>query len=270
VPVGAGLSSSAALSCSAGLAAAELAGLDWASDAAGRARLVQVCVRGENEIAQVPSGGLDQAAALQCEAGHALLLDCADHSLQQVPFDLAAQGLALLVIDTRAEHTHSGNEYAARRAACEAAARELRVDFLRDVLAQPLGATLAALDDAVLRPLVRHVVTEIERVQQVCALLEADRVREIGPLMDASHASLRDDYRVSAPGLDLAVEVARGAGALGARMTGGGFGGSAIALVPDARVEAVAEAVHEAFAARRWPKPAFLLAEASSSGRRIR
>ena len=270
VPVGSGLSSSAALSCSMVLAAAELAGLTWADDDEGRARLVQVSVRGENEIARVPSGGLDQAASLQCEIGHALLLDCADHSLSQVPFDVGADGLALLVIDTRAEHTHSGNEYAARRAACEEAARELRVPFLRDVADDPLEQTLAALDERELRPLVRHVVTEIARVHQVCELLDAGRLADIGPLMDASHASLRDDYRVSAPGLDLAVDVARSTGALGARMTGGGFGGSAIALVPAGIVDDVAAAVHEAFAARRWSPPAFLLAEPSPSGRRIR
>ncbi|WP_426562737.1 galactokinase [Angustibacter sp. McL0619] len=270
VPVGAGLSSSAALSCSMVLAAAELAGLNWADDDAGRARLVQVSVRGENEIAQVPSGGLDQAAALQCEPGHALLLDCADHSLAQVPFDVRVHGLALLVIDTRAEHTHSGNEYAARRAACEEAARELRVTFLREVADDPLEQTLAALDERELRPLVRHVVSEIARVQQVCELLDAGRLPEIGPLMDASHVSLRDDYRVSAPQLDVAVEVARTTGALGARMTGGGFGGSAIALLPLDAVDAVSEAVHEAFARRHWTSPAFLLAEPSPSGRRIR
>jgi galactokinase len=270
VPVGAGLSSSAALSCSMVLAAAELAGLTWADDDAGRARLVQVSVRGENEIAQVPSGGLDQAAALQCETGHALLLDCTDHSLAQVPFDVGADGLALLVMDTRAEHTHAGNEYAARRAACEEAARELRVSFLREVADVPLEQTLAALDERELRPLVRHVVSEIARVQQVCELLESGRLADIGPLMDASHVSLRDDYRVSAPGLDVAVDVAREHGALGARMTGGGFGGSAIALVPTDAVDTVAQAVHEAFAARRWTAPAFLLAEPSASGRRIR
>ncbi|GAA4347871.1 galactokinase [Angustibacter luteus] len=270
VPVGSGLSSSAALSCSAVLAAAELAGLSWADDDEGRARLVQLAVRGENVIAQVPSGGLDQAAALHCEAGHALLLDCADHSLEQVPFDVAADGLALLVMDTRAEHTHSGNEYAARRAACEEAARELRVETLREVADDPVEATLAALDERELRPLVRHVVTEIDRVRQVCALLDEGRLPDLGPLFDASHASLRDDYRVSAPGLDVAVEVARSAGALGARMTGGGFGGSAIALVPVGSVDDVALAVHEAFVERGWVEPAFLLAEPSSPGRRLR
>jgi galactokinase len=197
-------------------------------------------------------------------------LDCADHSLEQVPFDVAADGLALLVMDTRAEHTHSGNEYAARRAACEEAARELRVGTLREVADDPLEATLAALDERELRPLVRHVVTEIDRVRQVCALLDDGRLPAIGPLFDASHASLRDDYRVSAPGLDVAVEVARSAGALGARMTGGGFGGSAIALVPVEAVDGVTRAVHQAFAERGWVEPAFLLAEPSAPGRRLR
>ncbi len=269
VPVGAGLSSSAALSCSTVLACDDLAGLGWAADDAGRARLVEVCVRAENDVALAPTGGMDQAASLHCQAGHALLLDCADGGFRQVPFDVQAAGLALLVVDTRAEHEHSGGEYAQRRAGCEAAARALGVPQLRGIAPDGLAEALDRLD-ADLRPLVRHVVTEIGRVRDVVHLLTDGDLAAVGPVLDASHASLRDDYQVSAAELDLAVDTARQAGALGARMTGGGFGGSAIALVPAARVETVAEEVAEAFARKGWRAPAFLLAQPSSSGRRLR
>ena len=240
----------------------------WASSDAGRAQLVDACVRAENEVAQAPTGGMDQAAALRSSAGHALLLDCRDGSVGQVPFDLAADGLALLVIDTRAEHSHSDGEYAERRAGCEAAARHLGVASLREVADAPLDETLHRLSDD-LKPLVRHVVSEIGRVREVVDLLRAGQVRQIGPVLDASHVSLRDDYRVSAAELDLAVYTARVAGALGARMTGGGFGGSAIALVPaDAAVE-VAEHVHRSFTAAGLRLPGFLLAQPSAAGHRV-
>jgi galactokinase len=269
VPVGAGLSSSAALSCSTILAADDLLGTGWATDDVGRARLVDACVRAENEVAQAPTGGMDQAAALRCTAGHALLLDCRDGCVEQVPFDLVAHDLALLVIDTRAEHSHSGGEYADRRAGCEAAARDLGVTSLREVVDAPLDETLNRLSDNALKPLVRHVVSEIGRVRDVVDLLRAGRVREIGPVLDASHVSLRDDYRVSAKELDLAVYTARVAGALGARMTGGGFGGSAIALVPADAANEVAEHVHASFTAARLRPPGFLLAQPSAAGHRV-
>jgi galactokinase len=268
VPVGSGLSSSAALSCAAVLAADELAGLGWAADDDGRARLADVCMQAENEVALAPTGGMDQTAALRSRAGHATLLDCRDGSVRHVPFDLAAAGLAILVIDTRAGHQNADGQYARRRSGCELAARELGVATLREVADRPLAATLDQLD-AELRPLVRHVITEIGRVERLVALLDADRVGEAGPVLDASHESLRADYQVSCPELDLAVEAARSAGALGARMTGGGFGGSAIALVPAGRLAPVADAVHEAFAKADLTTPRFLVAEAAAAGRRV-
>ncbi|GAB3593745.1 galactokinase [Angustibacter peucedani] len=270
VPVGSGLSSSAALSCSTVLAADELSGTGWAADDAGRSRLVDVCVRAENEVAQAATGGMDQAASLRARAGHALLLDCRSGEVEHVPLDVEAAGLALVVVDTRAEHEHSGGEYALRRAGCEAAARALGVATLREVADQPLDETLARLDDPALHPLVRHVVSEIGRVHELVSLLRNGSVASAGPLLDASHASLRDDYRVSARELDLAVETARAAGALGARMTGGGFGGSAVALVPADQVDEVAAGVHDAFARERLRSPAFLLASPSTSGHRVR
>lgn len=276
VPYGAGLSSSAALEASVAVALDATYGLGLAGtadrpDDAGRAVLAAACVRAENEVAGAPTGGMDQSASLRAQAGHALLLDCLDGSVRQVPFDLAAHGLALLVIDTRAEHALVDGQYAARRTTCEAAAARLGIATLREIgglsgLATALATLEAdggrAADLAVRR--VRHVVTEIVRVEDFVALLDAGRVREIGPLMDASHTSLRDDYEVSCRELDLAVATARSAGALGARMTGGGFGGSAIALVEADAVERVAHAIAAAFETTGLTAPAFLLSPPSA------
>jgi galactokinase len=267
VPLGAGLSSSAAVECAVALALDELFELGLAGTDEGRAALAAACVRAENEVAGAPTGGMDQAASLRSTAGHALLLDTLDHSVAQVPFPLAEAGLALLVIDTRAEHALVDGQYAARRDACHAAAARLGVGTLREVA--DLDAALAALADPVQQQRVRHVVTEIARVEQFVALVRADRVQEVGPLMDASHESLRVDYEVSCDELDVAVAAARSAGALGARMTGGGFGGSAIALVTAERAAAVAAAVGEAFAERGWPAPGILLASPSPGGARV-
>lgn len=276
VPYGSGLSSSAALEASVAVALDATARLDLAGPAdqprdAGRALLAAACVRAENEVAGAPTGGMDQSASLRAQAGHALLLDCLDGSVRQVPFDLAADGLALLVIDTRAEHALVDGQYAARRTTCEAAAARLGIGTLREIhgtdgLAAAL-ATLAADGGAeadVAARRVRHVVTEIARVEEFVALLDARRVHEVGPLMDASHASLRDDYEVSCRELDLAVTTARSAGALGARMTGGGFGGSAIALVEADAVEGVAAAIAAAFDSAGLTAPTFLLAPPSA------
>jgi galactokinase len=267
VPYGAGLSSSAALESAFAVAFDAVFGLGLASDDAGRARLAAACVRAENEIAGAPTGGLDQASSLRCHAGHALLLDCRDGSVEQVPFDLAAAGLALLVVDTKAEHALVDGQYAARRATCEQAARLLGVPTLREVADAPDAgaAALAALDDgtadgAVRVRRVRHVVGEIGRVREFVGLLRAGRTDEVGPAMDASHASLRDDYEVSCLELDLVVSTARAAGALGARMTGGGFGGSAIALVRAGTEASVAAAVAAAFDEAGLRAPEFLLA----------
>ena len=261
VPVGSGLSSSAALSCSVALALDAVNAL-----AQDRAALAADCVRAENEIAGAPTGGMDQAAALRAQQGHALLLDCRDQSVRHVPFDPAAHGLALLVIDTRAEHALVDGQYAARRATCEESAALLGVATLRDLTDSPgrPASALEALADGTpegeLRVRrVRHVLTEIARVQDFVALLDAGGLRDVGPLLDASHASLRDDYEVSSHELDLAVEAARAAGALGARMTGGGFGGSAIALVETQDVGAVADAVDAAFRDHALRPPAFVV-----------
>lgn len=285
VPLGAGLSSSAALECATAVALDDIAGLGLAGRGdGGRALLAALCVRAENEIAGAPTGGMDQAIAMRAQPGHALLLDCADGSARQVPLDLAAAGLELLVIDTRAPHRLVDGQYGRRRAVCEEAARRLHVPTLRVVAdavsdgAHSLDDVLGRLDDVEQQARVRHVVTEIHRVRRLVdvlaaaapgagpgAVLGGDALAEAGRLLDASHLSLALDYEVSCPELDVAVAAARGAGAHGARMTGGGFGGSAIALVDAAATSRVAAEVEQAFAARGFAPPAFLLATASQA-----
>ena len=286
VPLGGGLSSSAALECSAAVAIDEVAGLGLAGtpeepDDAGRARLVTNCVRTENEMAGAPTGGMDQSASLRCREGHALELDCRDGSVAHVPFDLTAEGLALLVIDTKAKHSLDDGQYGARRAACERAARILGVELLADIAIGDLPGALERLscadDDAIeLVKRTRHVVTEIDRTRQLVALLQdgrplrGEKLAETGRLMDASHESLRVDYECTCPELDVAVEAARTAGAHGARMTGGGFGGSAIALVDADAVHEVATAVAGAYEREGFNPPAFLDAvPAAPAGRLV-
>ncbi|MEZ0448465.1 galactokinase [Cellulomonas sp. ICMP 17802] len=267
VPYGAGLSSSAALEASVAVALDAVFALGLAGSDEGRATLAALCVRAENEIAGAPTGGMDQAAALRAQQGHALLLDCLDGSVRHVPFDLAAHDLALLVVDTRAEHALVDGQYAARRASCEAAAARLGVGTLREISDDPRGLewALDKLDDEVQVRRVRHVVNEIDRVTWFVALLDAGEVGLVGTLMNQSHASLRDDYEVSCRELDLVVDTARVAGAVGARMTGGGFGGSAIALVSADEVDRVAQAVADAFADAGLRAPAFLVATAAAA-----
>jgi len=260
---GAALSSSAALECATALALTELHGLS-----VPRPQLAAIARRAENEFAGIPTGIMDQSASLLCRAGHALLLDCRSGETSDVPFDLPAAGLVLLVIDTRVRHALADGRYATRRRACEEAARALGVGSLRDVTDDP-GA-LDAIADPVLRRRARHVITENGRVLAAVALLRAGDIAGCGTLLSASHRSLRYDFEVSWPQADAAVDAAVAAGALGARMTGGGFGGSIIALArartgPDVRAD-----VCDAFARRGWPQPGFLEALPSAGALRLR
>ena len=280
VPYGAGLSSSAALEASFAIALDDVFSLDLGADDEGRTELAAACIRAENEVAGASTGGMDQSASLLSRTGTALLLDMRDGTRTHFPFDLAAVGLALLVIDTRAPHQLVDSQYGQRRATCEAAADRLGIPTLREITQAGLASALAALDDVVLpdgstvpadvvRRRVRHVVTEIGRVEEFVAVLTSGSVHDVGPLMDASHTSLRDDYEVSCAELDVAVEAARSAGAFGARMTGGGFGGSAIALVDADDVERVTEAVRAAFATRGWAEPGTLTATGDAAASRV-
>ena len=264
VPTGAGLSSSAALEVVIALALNDLFGLGLQ-----RWQLARLCQRAENVYVGAPTGIMDQTASACCERGHALFLDTRDLSQKQIPFDLAAEGMRLLVVDTRVKHAHSGGEYGKRRAGCEKGAALLGVDALRDIAYEDLDTSLARLgDEEEVRRLVRHVVTEDHRVERVVALLEAGDTRAIGPVLTEGHASLRDDFQVSCPELDLVVEAANAAGALGARMTGGGFGGSAIVLVEAPDVDTITKAVEEAFAAAGFKAPRVFEAVPSAGARR--
>ncbi|WP_369178529.1 galactokinase [Streptomyces mutabilis] len=265
VPSGAGLSSSAALEVVLALALNDLYSLGlrgW--------QLARLCQRAENVYVGAPVGIMDQTASACCEAGHALFLDTRDLSQRQIPFDLAAEGMRLLVVDTQVKHSHSEGEYGKRRAGCEKGAALLGVDALRDVPYAELDAALERLaDDEEVSRLVRHVVTEDERVERVVALLESGDTRAIGPVLVEGHASLRDDFRISCPELDLVVDTALTSGALGARMTGGGFGGSAIVLADASDADAITKAVEEAFAAAGFTAPRVFEAVPSAGARRL-
>jgi galactokinase len=259
VPLGAGLSSSAALECSAALAVCGLLGLDV--DDALRHRLIRACMRAETEVAGAPTGGMDQTVSLLATADAALLIDFDDDSSQPVPLGLADAGLTLLVTDTRVQHALVDGGYAARRADCEAAAAALGVPSLR----QASLDDLAGIDDERVRRRATHIVTEIARVRDAVDAIEAGDWAGVGRLFAASHVSMRDDFEISCPELDLTVATAVEAGAIGARMTGGGFGGSAVALVPSERVDAVVRAVDTAFVAAGFRAPQHLIAEPSGA-----
>ena len=262
VPLGAGLSSSAAIESALAVALNEAWRLGF-----DRARLVEAAHLAENDFVGAPTGILDQSASLLSVEGAALFLDCRDGSSVPVDLRLDESGLAMLVIDTKVKHEHVSGGYAARRAACERAARALGVRALRDVTVPRLLAARAQLDDETFRR-ARHVVTEDQRVLDTVEALRAGDQETVGRLMYASHCSMRDDFEISTPELDLAVAVALGGGALGARMTGGGFGGSVIALTPAGLVPRLRLAVSEAFSERGYRSPGTFAVRPSEGARR--
>jgi galactokinase len=247
VPRGAGLSSSAAIEAATALALDALfeLGMD-------RKDLALLCQRAENGFIGVQSGIMDQYASLLCEEGAALLVDCRSLEAENVPLDLKGANLALLVCDTRVERGLADTGYNDRRAACERAARALGVKQLRDARKEDLARLSGEeLERA------RHIVSENTRVLDAVEALRAEDFRELGRLMYASHASMRDDFEISTPELDAFVELARESGALGARLTGAGFGGCAIALVLAEEADDLARNVRRAYAQRGFEKPAF-------------
>lgn len=263
VPQGAGLSSSAALECSIALALNELFGLEIS-----RVELAQLTQRAENEYVGVPCGIMDQTISLLGKSGNALLIDCRDLSTQQIPLNLESHGLQLLVVDTRAHHALVDGGYAKRRLQCEEVAKFFNLKSLRDLSIEQLKSQENELEPILYRR-ARHVVTEIGRVQSAIKLLQVEDFTSLGETLNQSHESLRDDYEVSCPELDCAVRVARATGALGARMVGGGFGGSAIALVKSGEAGSIANAIERSFSESSFKSPRFFSAIPSDGARLI-
>lgn len=280
LPVGAGVSSSAALECSVALGLCAVSGVTMS-----RRALAAIARQAENEFVGAPTGIIDQHASLLCEAGHAMLLDCATRSITQVPFCPSAAGVEALIIDTRVTHALVSGEYGRRRAQCEEAARQLGVPFLGQITSI---ADVSRLDDPVLRRRARHVISDSARARAIASALAdgipagagpasgdgtsggtLDVYRYIGKLLTEAHASLRDDFGVSWPEADATAETVIAAGAYGARMIGGGFGGSVLALVPTARLAAVRAAVTEMFGSRSWAPPEFTDAVPSGAARQL-
>lgn len=262
VPVGAGLSSSAAIMCAIAVALND----EWSLslDAATLARVGQLA---ENKAVGAPTGILDESASLFGRKDAAVFLDCRSLENEVVELGFEQAGLALLVINTRVTHSHATGGYAERRASCERGAAELGVTSLRDLSIDDLPRAEQVLDNETFRR-VRHIVTENERVLDTVRMLRAEGPAFIGKLLNASHVSMRDDFEISAPELDVAVAAAQTTGAIGARMTGGGFGGSAIALVRQAEIDAVSDAVTRAFAINGFLEPElFTVTAADGAGR---
>ncbi|TFV99997.1 galactokinase [Leifsonia flava] len=262
VPVGAGLSSSAAIESAMAVALKDVWRLDF-----DRRTLAQVGQLAENRAVGAPTGIMDQSASLLGREDAGVFLDCRSFESEVIPLGFDAAGLEVLVIDTKVSHAHSTGGYAARRASCEAGAKALGADTLRDVQMSDLAEAAEILDDETFRR-VRHIVTENQRVLDTVRTLRSEGPRAIGSLLDASHASMRDDFEISTPELDLAVEASRTAGAIGARMTGGGFGGAAIALVADADLPAVRDAVLTAFDAAGYATPELFTVRAAQGAAR--
>ncbi len=262
VPLGAGLSSSAAIECAVVAAMCDLYGLDI--EPMDRARIARLA---ENTYVGAPTGILDQAASTLCMKDFGLFLDCRSLESAHVPLPMAEQGFEMLVLDTRTPHSHVDGEYGARRKSCEEAAAILGIPALRDVV--DLDDALSRLDDEVMRRRVRHVVSENSRTLEAYEAARAGRLEDLAPLLDASHASMRDDYEITCDTVDLAVDTARAAGALGARMTGGGFGGCIIALCRVGEGESIAQEIAAAFAAAGHGAPEWFTATPAQGAGRL-
>ncbi|MET4094149.1 galactokinase [Arthrobacter sp. UYCu712] len=263
VPLGAGLSSSHSIECAVITALNELTGAELSAE-----EMVRLTQHAENAFVGAPTGIMDQSASLHGATGHAVFLDCRDQAVELVPFETPEAGLVLLVIDTKVSHSHADGGYASRRASCELGADVLGAKALRDVAVEDLEEASGLLDPVTFRR-VRHIVTENDRVLRTVDVLRTQGPAHIGSLLDASHVSMRDDFEISCPELDLAVDTARAHGAIGARMTGGGFGGSAIALTPVQDEQQVRDAVLRAFADAGFTRPDIFTVTPAAGAERI-
>lgn len=249
VPLGAGLSSSAALESSVALALNQLWGLGL-----DRVTLALKGQQAENTAVGANTGIMDQMASLMGEPGHAVFLDCRTLAHELVPCDVASEGLSFVVIDTNTRHSHAGGEYGLRRASCENAAAAAGVSALRDLTVADLARLETLVDNETFRR-ARHIVNENDRVLATVEALRAGDLARVGSLLVSSHQSMRDDFEISTAELDTQVEVARDGGALGARMTGGGFGGSVIALIATDRLDSLRQASVARAAELQMPEP---------------
>ena len=262
VPIGAGLSSSAAVECSVALALNDL----WQ---AGKSRieLAKIGQRAENEVVGAPTGIMDQTASLLARADGAVFIDCKTLETKDVSLGLAEQGLVVAVIDTQVSHRHSDGGYRSRREACERGAETMRVPSLRELSVADLDKAQGLMDDLTFRR-VRHVVTENARVLETLDALADGQLEKLGELLLSSHASMRDDFEISIPELDLAVQTAMETGAVGSRMTGGGFGGAAIAVISETKLLELEQNVNRAFAAAGFAEPRVFAVLPSQGARR--
>ena len=251
VPLGAGLSSSAALECAVAIGLNELFSLGLDTK-----QLALLAQKAENEYVGVPCGIMDQSVSLMAHSGSALLLDCRDLTTRHIAFDVASSGLELLIIDTQAHHSLTDGGYAERRASCESVVAKLGIPSLRELSSDQLESSRNLLTDTEFCR-ARHAVTEMKRVMDAVEILEKKDFNSLGQLLNQSHASLRDDYNVSCRELNCAVDASIAAGALGARMVGGGFGGSAIALIKASHTTETIAAIEKAFADNRFKAPRF-------------
>jgi len=261
VPVGAGLSSSAALEASVATALNSLFFLGHDLPA-----LALLCQKAENDYVGMPCGIMDQSVSLMAEKGSALLLDCRDLTTKNISFNVASHGLELLIIDTQIHHELVDGGYAERRASCDSVVAKLNITSMRHLSIDQLLSQKSVITETEFNR-AHHAVTEIQRVLDAVIALEKSDFKELGKLINASHESLRDDYTVSCPELDCAVDASLAAGALGARMVGGGFGGSAIALIKAENVESTKLAIQNAFESKSYKAPRFFTSLPSQGAR---
>lgn len=275
VPLGSGLSSSAALECSVALAAREFAAPRQPLDQSAYQLLIEAATRAENDVVGASTGGLDQRSSLLATAGHALAIDFRTNTVNQVACDVESDGLAFVVADTNAPHSLSDGQYASRRGVIDAVTAYAGSSTLLDIDDPIATATSWAETDEstvtpeVARMRVTHVIDETARTRRAQDALNSKNWKEFGRLMNQSHESLRDLYDVSTPELNSARDAALDAGAVGARMTGGGFGGSIIALVPTERITAVAQKIHQRTVDKYLPNPTFLAITPAAGARRL-
>ncbi|AWB87089.1 galactokinase [Mycetocola zhujimingii] len=263
VPIGAGLSSSAAIECAIAVALNDTWQLEL-----NRETLAKVGQLAENKAVGAPTGIMDQSASLLGKKDAAVFLDCRSLDAEVINLGFEAADLVLLVMNTRVSHAHATGGYAARRSSCERGAAEMGVSSLRDLDVDDLPRATEVLDDETLRR-VRHILTENRRVLDTVRTLRLEGPTAIGDLLVASHVSMRDDFEISVPELDLAVETALASGAIGARMTGGGFGGAAIALVRTADLSSVSDAVMRAFSDAAFTEPELFTVTAADGASRV-